>query len=689
MSEKRRSIYTILLLRIIIVVILFNVVAGGLIVYDTENLQARNDEIIQRKTRNEIAGLMDSWDAILKSMDAIFSVTLEYAMQKIINIHFEQDLGTVDLYQQMKLAKLDTSYIDFHVIKDTIIVNTTSPSLLNVNLFSIENEHNNWLSQINKGGRNVVEPWIMDNNTKRFRIRGYIATRDNKYIVKVECYSRLADELMVMFTDRIKRVVKENENILSVNNYIGDELHYSGIINDTIIYELHDSLISRAFLNKSSITKMFSNNKGKFVADYVFNDRDDQQWHSGRSVFEIITGIPDYSTDIYKILKKYIIILLSLLIVLSIIFLLSTRKIKITLHDLHKKTKLIANGNLKERVIVSGQNEFSALAEQFNLMVEQLESTQNELKQKNDLIGKNNKMLQEKNEEITIQRDKIETQRDEIEAHRVLVTRQKDKILEHKQSITDSIQYASLIQAAILPPDEVIKYLLPKHFILYKPRDIVSGDFYWLTHRQGEIIILVADCTGHGVPGAFMSMLGSALLKDVVNSSNVLKANQILNDLREKVILSLRQTGKSGEAKDGMDISLCIINTELMKLQYAGAYQPLFLIRKGTLKEFKADKMPIGISSKAGKSFKNNEIKIFKDDLLYLFSDGYVDQFGGESGKKFLSSRFKQLLIEIQDNIMFDQKEILNQNINEWMGLTGLYEKYDQVDDITVLGIKI
>ena len=218
-------------------------------------------------------------------------------------------------------------------------------------------------------------------------------------------------------------------------------------------------------------------------------------------------------------------------------------------------------------------------------------------------------MLHEKNEKITTQRDEIEAQRDEIEAQRDLVTKQKDKILEQKKSITESIQYAKQIQTAILPPDEVIKYLLPKHFILFKPRDIVSGDFYWLTHKHGEIIIVVADCTGHGVPGAFMSMLGSALLKDVVNNSDILKANQILNDLREKVILSLRQTGQEGEAKDGMDISLCIINTEKMRLQYAGANNPLYLIRQGTLKEIKADKMPIGISSKAGKSFTNHEMK--------------------------------------------------------------------------------
>ena len=689
MSKKRRSVFTILLLRIIILVILFTVVIGSLMIYETENLQKRNVDIIQKKTKDEIVGLMDSWDAILKSIDEILSVTLENAMLKIIDIHSEQDIGTVDLYKQMELSNLDTSYIDFLVIKDSIVVNTTCSSLSGVNLFSIGSEYKNLLSKINEEGRYVMEPWNMDYSTKRCRKWGYIATRDKKYIVKVECYSKLADELMAMYANRIKRIVKENKNILAINNYVGNEHHYSGLINDTMIYELHDSLISQAFKNEASITRQFSKDKRKFVADYVFTDLGNQQWHSGRSVFSIITEITNHKIAVYEIIKKQIIILLCFLILLSIVFLVTTRKLKITLNDLRLKTTLITNGNLHERVIISGQNEFSALAEQFNSMVEQLESSQNELKQKNDVIEKNVKILHEKNEKITIQRDKIEVQRDEIEAQRDLVTKQKDKILEHKQSITDSIQYASRIQTAILPPDEVIKYLLPKHFILYKPRDIVSGDFYWLTHRQGEIIIVVADCTGHGVPGAFMSMLGSAILKDVVNSSNILHANQILNDLREKVILSLRQTGQTGEAKDGMDISLCIINTERMRLQYAGAYQPLFLIRKGTLKEIKADKMPIGISAKAGKSFTNNEIKIFKNDSLYLFSDGYVDQFGGENGRKFLSIRFKQLLIDIQDHIMFDQKEILDQNINDWMGLTGLNKKHDQVDDITVLGIKI
>jgi serine phosphatase RsbU (regulator of sigma subunit) len=407
-------------------------------------------------------------------------------------------------------------------------------------------------------------------------------------------------------------------------------------------------------------------------------------------VLSLISDTTESQAAIFKIIKKQVIIVLAFLVILSLILFLITRKLRLTLKDFLKKTSLIADGALHERVAVRGNNEFTALAEGFNHMVEKLETSQNELKKKNKLIESKNKELQDRNDEILAQRDQITVQRDEIEMQKNVLTAQKDQILEQSKDITDSIQYARRIQSAILPHDEVIKYLLPKHFILYKPRNVVSGDFYWLTHKRGEIIVVVADCTGHGVPGALMSMLGSTLLNDVINNIDTLKADQILNELRDQVILRLRQTGQASETKDGMDIGICLLNKDAMKLQYAGAYNPLYMIRNGKLTEIKADRMPIGISSKAGKPFKNNELKVKKDDTFYLFSDGIIDQFGGENGKKFLSTRFQQLLISIQDKIMYDQKEILENELNEWMGLTGKYpRKYDQVDDIIVMGIKI
>ena len=284
----------------------------------------------------------------------------------------------------------------------------------------------------------------------------------------------------------------------------------------------------------------------------------------------------------------------------------------------------------------------------------------------------------------------ISEKNEELEQQNLNLALQRDEIHEQKQAITDSIEYAKRIQTATLPPDKVLKNLLPKHFILYKPLQIVSGDFYWLTKKQGKIIVAVADCTGHGVPGAFMSMLGSALLNDIVNNMEALQGNLILNELRDRVISSLRQTGEADEARDGMDISLCVIDREHLNLQFAGAHNPLYHIRQGKLTELKADTMPIGISPETKKPFKNHQLSLRKDDTLYLFTDGYVDQFGGEKRKRFKTSRLKSLLFDMQDKNMSDQKTMLEQTLHEWMGLSGLYEReYGQIDDIIVMGIKV
>lgn len=264
------------------------------------------------------------------------------------------------------------------------------------------------------------------------------------------------------------------------------------------------------------------------------------------------------------------------------------------------------------------------------------------------------------------------------------ISRQRDQIMAQKQAITDSIQYASRIQSALLPPEKVLSNLLPDdHFIFFKPRDIVSGDFYWFAEADNKIIAAAADCTGHGVPGAFMSMLGVTFLTEIVNKIEDLKANEILNELRANVIKSLHQTGKENEAKDGMDIALSIIDLENMELQFAGAYNPLYLIRNGELIQTKANKMPIGIYFRGEKPFTNNTIKIKKGDILYMFSDGFVDQFGGEQGRKFMAKNFKNLLLSIHKNSMAEQKEILNKELIKWRG------SIEQIDDIIVLGIKI
>ncbi len=256
-------------------------------------------------------------------------------------------------------------------------------------------------------------------------------------------------------------------------------------------------------------------------------------------------------------------------------------------------------------------------------------------------------------------------------------------ITEQKKEITDSIEYASRIQTAMLPPGDYIRNLLPERFILYMPRDIVSGDYYWITEKNGKVISVAADCTGHGVPGAFMSMLGIAFLNEIISKQREIHSDEILNELREHVIRSLHQTGKEGESQDGMDVAIFILDTKTNELEFSGANNPLFLIRDGELIEAKADKMPIGIHTRAKEPFTRHNLRVRNSDRIYTFSDGYPDQFGGAKGKKFMIKNFKQLLLNIHSKPMEEQKTILLDTLRDWMADT------NQVDDILVMGIRI
>ena len=250
------------------------------------------------------------------------------------------------------------------------------------------------------------------------------------------------------------------------------------------------------------------------------------------------------------------------------------------------------------------------------------------------------------------------------------------------KNITDSITYARRIQQAVFPPPGQLTTLFPDSFILSRPQYIVSGDFFWMARREGKFVVTVADCTGHGVPGAFMSMLGITLLNELVNTQGILQADEILNRLKSEIIQALRQKGTSESASDGMDMALCVYDPENSLLQYAGGFNPLLLVREGAIELFKADPMPIGIGAISGKDFTRHDLKILKGDVVYLFSDGYEDQFGGEKDKKFSRKRFRNLLLDIHARSMAEQKKSLEKTLDQWM------DGREQIDDITVMGIR-
>ncbi len=275
----------------------------------------------------------------------------------------------------------------------------------------------------------------------------------------------------------------------------------------------------------------------------------------------------------------------------------------------------------------------------------------------------------------------IMQQKDEIQQQKEIAESQRDQIAYQKKHITDSIHYALRIQTALLPSLELFSEKLD-HFVLYKPRDIVSGDFYWVADIDSRIMIISADCTGHGVPGAFMSMLGVSFLNEIILNRGIIQPDQVINSLREEVIQALKQQDTSSEIKDGLDISVCLLDPDKRTLQFAGALCPLWIISGGELTEIKGDKMPVSIHETMA-PFTNHWIDLKQGDTFYIFSDGFADQFGGLNQKKYLSKNFKKKLGEIQAKPMFEQGAELDRVFEEWR------KDIEQIDDVTVIGVRV
>jgi serine phosphatase RsbU (regulator of sigma subunit) len=277
---------------------------------------------------------------------------------------------------------------------------------------------------------------------------------------------------------------------------------------------------------------------------------------------------------------------------------------------------------------------------------------------------KTKKVLKEKEQALDI----IEVQKLELE-------------LKNK-NITDSLIYAQRIQEARLPSEAYFRKHFPDSFILFKPKDIVSGDFFWIGEKNEKVFVVAADCTGHGVPGALMSMIGMEIIEKTINDDNIELPSRILAVMNKGLEKTFSREKNIGTIiRDGMDIGLCVIDKKKKKINYAGAFFPLYLIRDNSLIELKGDKIIIGMNPE-GSLYTDHDLNLMEDDILYIFSDGYVDQFGGPGNKKFMYRRFRYLLLTMHKFPLVDQKSILDENIKTWMG------NNNQVDDIMVIGFK-
>lgn len=376
------------------------------------------------------------------------------------------------------------------------------------------------------------------------------------------------------------------------------------------------------------------------------------------------------------------------------------------------------NVEAKQAELLAEQMEFKKQHDQLLAEKEKLDAIQEEyatielkLKEKEILVNEQGKTINEQVEDISQKSSTIEEQKSIIwlsvlfliivsvlgglayrsyrlknKANKIILNQKEEiekqhEILEEQhREITDSINYAKRIQEAILPPLKLVKGYMPDSFILYKPKDIVAGDFYWMEGVNNLIIFAAADCTGHGVPGAMVSVVCHNAMNRAVKEFMLTQPNEILNKTREIVMETFEKSDE--DVNDGMDIALCSINTETKKLHFAGANNGLYLVRKGELTEIKPDKQPIGNYQDA-KPFTHHELDLQEGDVVYTFSDGYPDQFGGPKGKKFMYKSFRNLLIDIHEKPMNEQHSLLMKTFNDWKG------ELDQIDDVCIIGVRI
>ncbi|OFX55426.1 MAG: hypothetical protein A2046_12455 [Bacteroidetes bacterium GWA2_30_7] len=410
--------------------------------------------------------------------------------------------------------------------------------------------------------------------------------------------------------------------------------------------------------------------------------------------FSIISNVP-YVNSIDTILASFGIISG---VIVSIIYILNfvkwqTIQITVPLTSLINKMEQASETKHYQFATVRTKDEIGKLTEGYNVMsskimgyIVEIEAMNEGLEQK---VKDRTAEIEAQRDEIMAQRDEIEAQRDEIITQRDFVTQQRDIISFQKKEITDSINYALRIQQAILPPDNIVNQLLPNNFIFYQPKDIVCGDFYFVDKINDTVIFAVVDCTGHGVPGALMSVIGFSLLNQAVKANKILKPSEILKYLDIGVNDTLRQSDFESGVSDGMDLAICTVTnlrntSETFELQYAGAYNSLIYVKNNELFEIKADKFPIGCNPNGeADNFTNHVVSLNKGNCIYLYSDGYADQFGGTLGKKFKYKPLKEMLLLHHKSDVLEQKRIIENTFIKWK------EGFDQVDDVLIMGVKI
>jgi phosphoserine phosphatase RsbU/P len=680
MTQRKTTIFRQLIFNIVIPTLGALLVFAVLNFYFTRSLMTRTNDERNLIISNEITKILKFQDIAFDLIEEEINIRFKELSNVLVNKYFAKtdNIKNMDLKTIKSKLSMDPVNEDIYIIStDGIIINTTFKQDLGLNLFSFGEKTKNYLQGIFRSGEFVSDLFTVEDKTKRPKKFSYQATKDRKYIIELGAYSKKADEIIKAIEDTKSELIKDTKGIIDVELFLMADVPFT--MNRTATKETHNDILLSTFRDRDTVSFIERAGKSWYQYKYIYMERSNIKERPNSNLYKgsVIRIISDRTQQVILFRNaalQFILVFVVTLLVLSLLIYRKTRVITRPIIMLVENVDRITNGNLRERAEVIGNNEITRLSEKFNMMISQLESYYYELEAK----------VKERTAKIEKQKEEISCQRDSLAEKNTQLNEAYVEIEEQKKHIMDSIYYARRIQTAILPSFQLLDSRLKDYFIFYLPKDIVSGDFYFMTQAEELTMIAAVDCTGHGVPGAFMSIVGYNQLNNAVNEKKARKASDILNELNRGVISTLNENTGDSSLKDGMDITLCVFDFPAYKMDFAGANNPIILIRNNQLVKYKGDRFPIGafVEHKT-QLFTNNIIDLVKGDMIYLFSDGYADQFGGPENKKFLTRRFEELLLTIHGKSPEEQKEALKTTLYDWMG------NHDQVDDILVIGIRV
>jgi serine phosphatase RsbU (regulator of sigma subunit) len=693
---NRNSIFQQLLVKIILPVV---VVLLGLAFYnisESDEYVSDHFDVVNKIYSDEIQTFLEFQDHSLKIIEENLDEAIKTYSYKLINEEFIEtsNIENLDLDEIRNKMHIDPSDIDIYIIdKRGFIVNTTFTTDLGKNVFDFGKETKRLVERVFTNKSFEGGEFSPESETNILRKYTYHSTLDGKYIIELGVKSSQANEVIKMVQFKLNHLTQRaNTAIQQVDLFIGGldnpvSFNNKGArvilshmnVFETVLRNSKDVTIDNASMQgyvNTQDTLVVENGK-RLHFQYTFMPRESNIYHN--SVIRIISDRSKIVEFRQKNVILYgVVIVLLILILMAVLFIVSTSITK-PLARLVKSLNSVADGSLNERSDTSGSKEVLQLVGGFNQMTENLRRYFYDLEK---TVKEDKVLATDHIGEIQIQKDQIRTQREDLLKANKGVKASYRKIEEQNKLISDSIHYAHRVENILLPTRNHLVEALRDYFILYKPRNVVGGDFYWAVEVNGKSVVACADCTGHGVPGAFMSIIGITMLNKIVKEQHVLDPSDILEKLRVGVIGALLST-EEHIVRDGIDISIAVIDHNAKHIEYVGANSPIVLVQDEEIKFFKGSKQSLGSSSDDLKPFKKELIKYNPGDAMYLFTDGYQDQFGGDQDKKFMVKRLRNLFLRVHELPVAEQKDIINSTIEDWM------MNSKQVDDMLIIGVKL